>query len=399
MGRSDAARVFYLSLVCAFPVGLPAHSAYAPIASPLRSRCTLSASALQLPLWRRQGPGGALHVAAPLGDFCALRALTTTGEFRPMTCERLASERYREVTRFYKDNAYKAVAKPTDILWVLRDPSSESLVGAVRLSPQRYGPLGDLLFLRSLCIAQAWRRQGLGTKLTRAAIGEPNGTLHQKKKQEEEGNVREVFNSAIPLPRYCFALTELVPLYVKAGWRLTPSDAMPRTISDRFAAVVAQTARKGKSVALLSHGLPIAAETQSEHSAASHTTQRTLTRIALLQHANEVGRETATGTVLGHESLSPHIELEKWVWRGRADNDNISSLVASRSCVLVWAEEAPGQTAQTKSQSNDDQWYVIIDGTWQEARAIFRKCCALHALPRVSLESARSSYRDRKSVV
>ena len=395
------------------------------------ARCADTPPLLPRPLQPGSGP---LRVArAALHDFCVAqdRPAQRGGlHAEAFTCERVASERYREINLFYKDNSYKAVAKPTDILWVLKDPSSKTLVGAVRLTPQRHWPIGDVLFLRSLCIAQKWRRFGLGTFLIRAASFEPGSCA---------------------TPRYCFAFTELVPLYIQAGWRLTPSDAMPRTISARFASVTGQTARKGNSVEILSTGMlpagnepacrPETTETGVEKDTEDHSTidatlaaeKREITKsdahkadpddatltaaieaqsasgsalsqsiihIVLLQHANEVGRETATGAVMAHESLRPHIQLEHWVWSGRNDNDKISTLVSSRPCVLVWAE-TPGLPAQMSKgisqDSNDSPCYVILDGTWQEARSIFRKCSVLHALPRVSLEAASSTYKLRSN--
>ena len=214
------------------------------------------------------------------------------GEFK---CELLNPECYREVNAFYKANGYRATSKATDVLWVIkhRTAALPRLLGAVRLTPQRYKPFGGIFFLRSLCIAKDWRRRGLGTMLTRAATAYKPDT-----------------------PRYCFALTELVPLYLKAGWAETRAGSMPRPILSRFEAVADQTARKHKSVALLSHGLPAplsflpmrnASEGRDDSPAASQT------RIVLIQHVNEGKRETATAQVLEHDSLAAHIWLERWV--------------------------------------------------------------------------------------
>jgi hypothetical protein len=312
-----------------------------------------------------------------------------------VAAERLAPERFREVNEFYRANGYKATCRPSDILWVLREPATDALVGAVRLTPQRFKPFGALLFLRSLCIARDWRRQGLGTQLTRAASAEGPGT-----------------------PHYCFALEELIPLYLQAGWRMTPPETMPPTILNRFEAVVQQTARKHKKVALLSLGLPAGqaedgARALDDAQGSSQQQQKKAPPgdrvcIVLLQHANEVRRATATGAVLAHESLRPHLQLERWVWRGRADNAIIHDLLASRTdtCVLVWAEAPRTQAAPSEPSPSTlcgggeaapvagghaaysldkHATYILLDGTWQEARNMFRKCPSLHSLPRVAL--------------
>jgi len=274
-------------------------------------------------------------------------------------CELLDSEQYREVNAFYKAHGYKATAKPTDTLWVLKHHPSAAhagLVGAVRLTPQRYKPFGDILFLRSLCIAKDWRRRGLGTKLTSAA------TAYRA-----------------DLPRYCFALEELVSLYLQAGWHEAGSDAMPRTIRARFEAVADQASRKHKSVALLCHGLP------THEASGTRNARCSATHIVLLQHANEGKRKTATGTVLEHEQLREHIRLERWVWSGRKDNEQISERLkgllpsaesAPPTCYLVWAEQPAFHSAAHAAALRPDPsaTYIILDGTWQEARAMFRKC-------------------------
>ena len=293
----------------------------------------------------------------------------------PWTCERINATSHAAVNAFFKAQGYKVACKPRDRVWVLlssenvQSPDdrgqllSSEIVGAVRLTPQRYKPLGDVFFLRSLCIDAGLRRQGLGTLLTRAATADSAGT-----------------------PRYCFALEELVPLYTRTGWAATPPHMLPRSIRDRFRAVTDQTARKSKSIALLSHGLPVpTASSRETEVRAGDEGQKT--RIILLQHAKEAARKTATGALLSHPSLAAHINLERWVWQGRSDNARINDLVASRPCVLVWADKSSFQGAQAGLPLRD-ACYVILDGTWQEASSMFRKCHALHRLPRLTLKPA-----------
>jgi DTW domain-containing protein YfiP/GNAT superfamily N-acetyltransferase len=385
-----------LSLLCALPV-LPVSRRLSWVALPARIPCHEARGRWHCALdpWRfhfaldprgsRHGRG--LHSVARVSPAAGLNSCTQESPAAGLNCERLAPERFRDVNDFYNANGYKATCRPTDILWVLREPSNDALVAAVRMTPQRYKPIGAMLFLRSLCVARDWRRRGLGTVLTRAATAE-----------EDHG-----------LPRYCFALEELVPLYLRAGWRLTPFAAMPLTVLSRFEAVVQQSARKHKKVALLSHGLPdrlfaedagssaLAENAQGSSQVEQPPTLQTgaRVRIVLLQHANEVPRPTSTGAVLEHQSLRPHLNLERWVWRGRSDNAIITDLLASQldACVLVWAE-APGTAAGGSETAITaiNATYIILDGTWQEARAIFRKCPCLHSLPRVALPAASTAF-------
>ena len=273
--------------------------------------------------------------------------------------ERLDFTRHQEVNEFYRANGYRAVCRPADILWVLRH--NGELVGALRLSPQRFRPFGDMLHLRSLFVVQEWRRQGLGTLLICSATREHS------------------------LPTYCFAYQELVPLYHAAGWS-TNSQLMPSTILDQFSAVVNQTARKHKSVALMTYGIvPHAADVaadaaaghgemvgeinvdtgrQAETQRASGThkylqkesqNQQGRLRVVLLQHVKEVERDTGTGAILGNETLQPYLELQRWVWRGRGDNAHIAAQLAAnnRNCVLVWAETAHPPLSKEAVDGND----------------------------------------------
>jgi hypothetical protein len=296
-------------------------------------------------------PDGSAELAAPFAD---------TGS---LVCEQFPSERYREVNEFYREQGYKAVCRPTDILWVLRDHPNNKLMGAVRLTPQRYKPLGDVLFLRSLCIAKRLRRRGLGSRLTRAATAD---------------------NAA--LPRYCFALQELIPLYVGAGWEHTQPADVPPTIRARFEAVVQQSARKHKSVAIMSHGvLPSPAQASArEQPSTAHSAPPLTTHIVLLQHINEVRRPTSTAAVLEEVCGSTSfVRLERWVWRGKGDNDKIGALLDSspRPCVLVWAETprsassgaGEGGWSRRSDEAREDRCHIILDGTWQEARTLYRR--------------------------
>ena len=45
--------------------------------------------------------------------------------------------------------------------------------------------------------------------------------------------------------------------------------------------------------------------------------------VVLLQHARELGRPTATGPLLAHHSLQPHLRVQAWTWAGRGDNERI----------------------------------------------------------------------------
>jgi DTW domain-containing protein YfiP len=161
-------------------------------------------------------------------------------------------------------------------------------------------------------------------------------------------------------------------------------------------------------------------------------------RILLLTHANEVHRPTNTGRLLlkhqsigestdstdffnpscssdvsdisdpsnpsalsksSHQSDSSDI-TDLLVWQGRGDNIKISKALERISQpVLVWTEapKVSGNTDLSLAYSNPT--YIILDGTWQEAKKIFRQgpdC--LRKYPRISLKpSFKSNYKLRRN--
>ena len=86
---------------------------------------------------------------------------------------------------------------------VLRSARDGILVGALRLSPKRCATLGDVAFLRSLCIARESRRAGLGTQLVLQTLARDERLC------------------------YCFAYVDLLPLYRRAGFEKAAPETLP----------------------------------------------------------------------------------------------------------------------------------------------------------------------------
>lgn len=121
-----------------------------------------------------------------------------------------------------------------------------------------------------------------------------------------------------------------------------------------------------------------------------------LTKVVLLQHANEPWRATGTGKLLSDNRLRPHLEVTHWRWAGRAHNEHLARLIGLLDApTLLW----PGGSGVLNGCADDattPRGYILIDATWQEALTIFRRGPAcLKALPRVALRAGPSSYRLR----
>ena len=195
-------------------------------------------------------------------------------------------------TSFFRRNHYKAAAKSGDAVYGLVE--HEELVAAVRLAPRVCKELGELRFLRSLCVDRVRRRRGLATRLLRDATSTDEA-----------------------LPFFCFACAELDRLYRKAGFIEADEHALPGWLGDRFASVAAQQQRKARCLRLMTLRFPLS--------------------IVLLQHANEPQRPTGTGTLLMHPSLAGrHLHVQVLRWSGRADNQALQQqLERFRLCDLI----------------------------------------------------------------
>jgi predicted N-acetyltransferase YhbS len=109
---------------------------------------------------------------------------------------------------------------------VLRRAATDEIIGAVRLTPRRCESVGDLYFVRSLCVASEWRRRGLGTRLLRAALEETAGWAS-----------------------YAFPFAELAPLYRAAGFRELPAAEAPAWLEATRAKVAGQ--QRGRVVLMV----------------------------------------------------------------------------------------------------------------------------------------------------
>lgn len=127
-------------------------------------------------------------------------------------------------------------------------------------------------------------------------------------------------------------------------------------------------------------------------------------RIVLLTHSNEESRPTNTGKLLlkkrllGEENTVPSALAELLVWEGRGDNAKTSeALLRLHEPVLIWTDAQQVLQNTATSLSPADPTYIILDGTWQEAKKMFRQgpdC--LRSMPRMSLEPTfKSNYKLR----
>ena len=126
--------------------------------------------------------------------------------------------------------------------------------------------------------------------------------------------------------------------------------------------------------------------------------------MVLLTHANELARGTNTGNLLWQQQqqqpLTTRVGCTRWTWQGRKDNAAISRALLGVPCpVLVWTEAPHASAAGNAAHGQEKPTYVILDGTWQEAKKMFRQGPdALRTIPRIALQASfPSSYRLRQN--
>ena len=310
------------------------------------------------------------------------------------------------------------------------------IVGAVRLSPRTCAELGDLFFLRSVCVASTHRRRGLGTRLVQAALD----GIAKEPPSAAAATAACSPAAATPTPCYCFAFADIQGLYAAAGFEaLSPRDA-PGWLADAHAKVAAQQARRARELVLMVRDWPrrravddtkvaecavaamppggirdAACSDDSDGGGGGGAVEAPATapcRVLVVQHSKELGRPTATAPLLRHPSLAADLSVEVIGWSGRADNANVArrlikEVAAGGRLVLLWTggEDLCGPARGAAAASRDvgaprTPLFIVLDGTWQEARDIFRKGPAQlrESAARRTLRASRpSTYRLRRN--
>ncbi|KAL7490239.1 hypothetical protein ACHAW6_015989 [Cyclotella cf. meneghiniana] len=311
-------------------------------------------------------------------------------------CERLFPPFDSELYDFYRKNfssqrnrrIVPSLPKDNDArdtMYVLTrrsfDSQRKDIVVALRLTKSK--GYDGYTFLRSLCCEKEHRRQGLALQMVRASLRRHEATTCC----------------------YCFASSELVGFYQKAGFvRIPPNilnDTMlnhthvPKWLVHSFKSTANRWNQKGKSLELfLRYSLP-----------------KFPTRIVLLQHCSELAKSTATGWLVDDDlyehsnggtrpsvvPLRPRIQVLPWVWSGRNDTENIErqiqELASNSRLFLLWTggSSIDEETKLNIESQTGSSVYLILDGTWQQAQTMFRKIPLLWNLPRISFRDVPSS--------
>lgn len=122
-------------------------------------------------------------------------------------------------------------------------------------------------------------------------------------------------------------------------------------------------------------------------------------QLALLTHENEFTRETNTGHWLA-QSL-PHCHRYRWS-RVSPPEDLLQQLANPNvTPYLIFPSEMSvdiGTQWQSSAHCPSQVLFIILDGTWQEARKMWRQSPWLHTLPQVHITPNQESiYKLRRN--
>ncbi|WP_261885002.1 tRNA-uridine aminocarboxypropyltransferase [Vibrio pomeroyi] len=122
------------------------------------------------------------------------------------------------------------------------------------------------------------------------------------------------------------------------------------------------------------------------------------THVVLLTHENELSRDTNTGKLL-QQSLE---QCESFVWQRKTPPAELMTLLEdeTRQPFLLFPsdESVECQQAVLNKANDREPLFIILDGTWQEAKKMLNKSPWLQSIPQVHLDIAsESSYTLRRN--
>lgn len=120
--------------------------------------------------------------------------------------------------------------------------------------------------------------------------------------------------------------------------------------------------------------------------------------LALLTHNNEQHRDTNTGRFLAH-SL-PHCQVYPWS-RTEPPKALLERIAQANNAYVLYPDDQSQSIESVLTPVQEQQGenlFILLDGTWQEAKKMLRKSAWLDALQKVHFTPKHdSSYRLRRN--
>jgi len=113
-------------------------------------------------------------------------------------------------------------------------------------------------------------------------------------------------------------------------------------------------------------------------------------KLILLTHSREVQKQTNTGQLV-QKILT---ECETIIWQRKQPDAGLLNLIESEKTALVY----PSGSEVSGTEISDYKNFILIDGTWQEARKIYNHSPYLQQLPEVQFSIKNPSrYNLRRN--
>lgn len=260
-----------------------------------------------------------------------------------------------------------------DAIYTLKSRHQDEILASLRLTKSKND--NQYTFLRSLCVAREHRRHGLASRLFNESL--------------QHFDARHC---------YCFASPELGSFYEKLGFTpalesIEEGQSIPKWMINSYESMANRNSHKTLKLYV-------------KYSPSLITsTQNNLTEIVLLQHYTELSKKTATGWLLNdtqyadqfgkipvNDFIESRMKLTLWKWGGSNDITYVENQInglkdSNRKVYLLWTGGATADVAKGSGEHDKPaETYIILDGTWQQAKKMYRKISALWSLPKLSLQ-------------
>lgn len=119
-------------------------------------------------------------------------------------------------------------------------------------------------------------------------------------------------------------------------------------------------------------------------------------RFILLTHSRELNKKTATGPLV-KQALESQCDIIEWS-RTTPDYRLTTELDTSKTLLIYPDPNSPELIIKDAKSLIEFDTFIILDGTWQEAKKIYNRSPYLHALVHYPLEvNYQSSYQLRRN--
>jgi len=125
--------------------------------------------------------------------------------------------------------------------------------------------------------------------------------------------------------------------------------------------------------------------------------------VLLLTHERELGKKSNTGELVlscfsssvGSDNITPN-RAQRILWKRTEPSAYLLKKIAQNEVALLY----PANGGESVESVENFETFVVLDSTWQESKKIINKSPYLKTIPKVSINTARTSnFQRRKNQV